>query len=152
MVHGNNGLIYTPTGGAAVKLVPPAVTTLNDGDTFQIRQKLFRFVYGDSATSNGYQTPAKPAVESPARRRQSHRLSIVPLGKRFAPSPAKMRPFASTPGRSGLSKEVEIEEDANEPLIFDELVDVAEGDEGDKVYLEKREEAEVRIILKCLKR
>lgn len=63
-----------------------------------------------------------------------------------------MRPLAPTPGRSGLSKEVEIEEDPNEPLIFDELVDVAEGDEGDKVYLEKREEeAEVGICVEpCL--
>jgi hypothetical protein len=31
-------------------------------------------------------------------------------------------------------------EEEDEPLVFDELVGLAEGDEGDKIYLEKRDE------------
>lgn len=143
-MHGNNGLIYTHVGGQGTKLVPPDAVSLGEGDTIQIRQKLFRFSYGDN-TTNSYQSPAPKGSER-ERRRLSHRLSIVPQGKRFAPSPAKMRPLGMTPGRSGLSKEVEIEEE--DELVFDELVDVAEGDEGDRVYLEKRDEDRVRASVR----
>ncbi|GMK58923.1 hypothetical protein CspeluHIS016_0603650 [Cutaneotrichosporon spelunceum] len=133
VVHGNNGLIYTPDGGFGKHYHPPSVLTLSDGDTLQIRKKLFRFSYGDVSASS-YRSPAK----TPGRR-LSHRLSIVPQGKRFAPSPAKSR-FA-TPGRAAHVGAVEEEDDEeDEPLVFDELVGLADGDEGDRIYLEKRDD------------
>lgn len=50
-----------------------------------------------------------------------------------------------TPARSGLSKEVHPVEEEDE-LVFDELLDVAEGEEGDRVYLEKREDENVERV------
>ncbi|BEJ14593.1 hypothetical protein CspHIS471_0403600 [Cutaneotrichosporon sp. HIS471] len=135
VVHGNNGLIYTPAGGAGKHYYPPSVLTLGDTDTLQIRKKLFRFYYGDISASS-YHSPAK----TPGRR-LSHRLSIVPQGKRFAPSPAKSR--LATPGRMahvGTVEEEEEEEEEDEPLVFEELVGLANGEDGDKIYLEKRDD------------
>lgn len=139
-MHGNNGLIFTPAGGAGKQYYPPSVLALGDGDTLQIRKKLFRFSYGNTLASS-YQSPAKTPAQT---RRLSHRLSIVPQGKRFAPSPAKSR-FA-TPARAPL---VEALEEEDEPLVFDELVGLAEGDEGDKIYLEKRDERVGSFRLSC---
>ncbi|BEJ07067.1 hypothetical protein CcaverHIS641_0403360 [Cutaneotrichosporon cavernicola] len=131
VVHGNNGLIYTPAGGAGKHYYPPSVLILGDTDTLQIRKKLFRFTYGDISASS-YHSPAK----TPGRR-LSHRLSIVPQGKRFAPSPAKSR--LATRGRMAHVGAVE-EENEDEPLVFDELVGLANGEDGDKIYLEKRDD------------
>jgi hypothetical protein len=132
-VHGNNGLIFTPANGSGKKYFPPSVLALGDGDTLQIRKKLFRFSYGNTLASSYHSPAPTPARES---RRLSHRLSIVPQGRRFRPSPAKSR--LATPARSTLPEDPVEEED--EPLVFDELVGLAEGDEGDKIYLEKRDE------------
>ncbi|WOO80178.1 uncharacterized protein LOC62_03G003689 [Vanrija pseudolonga] len=155
IVHGSNGVVHTPAGGQQTNYIPPNIIVLADGDTFAIRKKLFRFTYGDGGTQLGYSSPvavrvmpASPAKASlgadssstPLRRRASHRLSIVPEGRRFKPSPMKRRPstlglLGATPVPSALSTEVEADE-----LEFEELVDVAEGDEGDKLYLERKDE------------
>ena len=118
-----------------------------------LRKKLFRFEYGPEETieSPSLNTPTKaPAhdstTESPAkpiRRRASHRLSLVPSGKEFAPhSPMKTRPLSDVLGPSKLSQaQTPVEEEEEEMNGPDEdLVDVVEGDEGDRVYLEMKDE------------
>ncbi|KAL1412060.1 hypothetical protein Q8F55_003057 [Vanrija albida] len=157
IVHGSNGVVHTPAGGQQTNYIPPDVIVLADGDTFVIRKKMFKFTYGDGDTTLGYSspgpvriTPASPvkvalsadSTSSPLRRRTSHRLSIVPEGRRFKPSPMKRRPSTlgllgtPTPASSSLSNEVE----PTDEIEFEELVDVTEGDEGDKLYLERKEE------------
>lgn len=78
------------------------------------------------------------------------RLSIVPEGKRFVPSPAKPRASgftgngatpSKTPAKSSLSKTVGLEA----PEEYDELLAVEEGDEGDKLFLERKEEENAKV-------
>ncbi|RXK37645.1 hypothetical protein M231_05057 [Tremella mesenterica] len=91
----------------------------------------------------------------PFHRRASHRMSLVPPGKTFVPfSPAKpsrrhsvlgLGDASSTgmmPG-SGLNHEIPQEADENEQMEdapADLLVDVTEGEDGDVVYLEVKDE------------
>lgn len=76
------------------------------------------------------------------------RLSIVPEGKRFVPSPARSRPNTGTtphktPTKSNLSKQANLEP----PQEFDELLAMEEGDEGDKLFLERKEEEDTKVGL-----
>ncbi|WVW81504.1 hypothetical protein I302_103498 [Kwoniella bestiolae CBS 10118] len=167
-VKGTNGLLYTPSGQSPTAYKPPSEIPLNDKDVITIRKKPFRFEYGPSVDTpisfspavqlssemQAAPSPAKqPSFSSPGhqpiRRRASHRLSLVPEGKTFVPlSPIKNRRHSTlglggmgTPAKSAskskLSEEVpqEQEEQEEEPAV-----DVANGDEGDKVYLEMNEE------------
>ncbi|WWC85540.1 uncharacterized protein L201_000404 [Kwoniella dendrophila CBS 6074] len=118
-------------------------------------------VHASASTETMPSLVKQPSFSSPSsqpvRRRASHRLSLVPEGKTFVPlSPMKNRrhstlglggmgtPAKST-GRSKLSEEIpreeEEEQEQEQAEIAEELVlDVANGDEGDKVYLEVNEE------------
>ncbi|WVF66404.1 hypothetical protein IAT40_001144 [Kwoniella sp. CBS 6097] len=168
-VLGTNGLLHTPSGGSSSTYKPPATIELSDRDLITIRKKPFRFEYGagpepqipfspgpkSSDYSQAVPSPIKRVPGSPAqglRRRASHRLSLVPEGKTFVPlSPAKnrrhsavglgdMRTPVKAPSKSKLSEEIpqeHEEEEAEEPVI-----DIANGDEGDKVYVEMTEEEE----------
>ncbi|OCF36048.1 hypothetical protein I316_01920 [Kwoniella heveanensis BCC8398] len=166
-VLGTNGLHHTPAGGSSSGYKPPATIQLADKDLITIRKKPFRFEYGpgpepqvpfspapkSSDYSQGASSPVKRIPGSPAqglRRRASHRLSLVPEGRTFVPlSPVKnrrhstlglgnMRTPIKTNSRSKLSKEIpneQEEEESEEPVV-----DIANGEEGDKVYLETTEE------------
>ncbi|WWC57837.1 uncharacterized protein I303_100372 [Kwoniella dejecticola CBS 10117] len=163
IVKGTNGLFHTPSGGSAGVHKPPAEIDLSDNDVITIRKKPFRFEYGP-AKQQQPTVPFSPAVhdlesqpipDSPSgskpRRRASHRLSLVPEGKTFVPlSPVKGRrqstlglggldtPAASRGNtKSKLSEQV-IQEGAKDGE--ESNVDMANGDEGDKVYLEVNEE------------
>ncbi|WRT63602.1 uncharacterized protein IL334_000525 [Kwoniella shivajii] len=173
-VKGTNGLLHKANEGSPITYKPPTDISLSDGDIITIRKKPFRFEYGGSSESPipfspAVQTtklhamapsPAKqPASGSPKghpiRRRASHRLSLVPEGKTFVPlSPIKNRRASSlglggmgTPaklnGKSKLSEEVPQEQDEE---IEESVLDIADGDEGDMVYLEVNEEEGETVI------
>lgn len=153
-VHGSNGLRYIPSGSTeAIEKKPPSTITLSDGDVFVVRKKYFRFEYcPEEALDVG-----TPSRHTPARnrssRRSSHRLSLVPNGKTFMASPAKSRrqsaipPVPSTlsvqvnaPQNDGSTSRAEdtVEEEDMEENELD-LVDVVEGEDGDRIYLEAEE-------------
>ncbi|KAL7418951.1 hypothetical protein Q5752_006635 [Cryptotrichosporon argae] len=142
LVHGRNGLIYTPASGSAQERFPPSTILLTDGDSFSIRKKIWRFNYGEAALPpTQCMTPLKPAQAhgspvvprpksaTPVPRRSSYRLSIVPGDVDFAAvsSPRK----GKTPRKSGLGNEVELGQAEME------LVDVFDHDDGVKVYFER---------------
>lgn len=152
-VHGGNGIRYTPAGASTTLYTPPAVLPLSDKDTFVIRKKVFRFEYAPQTTDNhvssaGVESPIRIPVNLPSpnkliRKKASHRLSLVPAGKQFVPrSPAPSRRHSTfgVPNDDSevkaLSVEPDIDENAEDEA--EELVDVVDGDEGDKVYLEEK--------------
>ncbi|WVQ94019.1 hypothetical protein IAU59_001097 [Kwoniella sp. CBS 9459] len=169
-VLGTNGLLHTPAGGSSSTYKPPATIELSDRDLITIRKKPFRFEYGtgpeaqipaspcpvSSSSHQAVVSPIKWAPGSPAqglRRRASHRLSLVPEGKTFVPlSPAKnrrhstlglgeMRTPAKTASKSKLSEEIPQEQGEEEEEVAGEpVIDMANGEEGDKVYIEMTEE------------
>ncbi|ORX33569.1 hypothetical protein BD324DRAFT_639344 [Kockovaella imperatae] len=148
-VHGGNGVHFAHDGDDLTVLKPPSVVPLSNGDTLIIRKKMFKFEYPsiDSVESVAPDSPLKTAIPfpspaKPVRRRASHRLSLVPAGREFVPhSPAKAtrrntlgaavnkggsQPFPTMESTTPVAEEDEPEE----------VVDVVDGDEGDKVYLE----------------
>ena len=166
-VHGSNGIQYTACGGTSTHQTPPSVLSLSNKDTFMIRKKVFRFEYGvedspelaeHSPAAPG--TPTKVASPAPVRRRASHRLSLVPAGKDFMPhSPANSRRHSKiVMGSGGTDEDTEMvgrgDEDAitkieeeQEEEEEEELVDVVEGEEGDRVYLEVKEDIRVSSLM-----
>ncbi|WWC97303.1 hypothetical protein V866_004182 [Kwoniella sp. B9012] len=161
-VRGTNGLLHTPSGGTGTSYKPPFEIPLDDKDVITIRKKPFRFEYGPSLETPVPFSPAvklssttsvnpSPSKQQPIRRRASHRLSLVPEGKTFVPlSPIKNRRHSTlglggmgTPAKaaakSKLSEEVPQEQEEEENAE-ESVLDVANGDEGDKIYLEVNEE------------
>ncbi|ODN75915.1 hypothetical protein L202_05900 [Cryptococcus amylolentus CBS 6039] len=168
---GSNGFKFHPHNGDTSTYKPPCVVHLNDNDTIIIRNKRFLFNYGNAfaqeevpmspavraatpARSGTSASPAKipPITFSPARKRSSYRMSLVPAGTNFVPfalSPAKNRRH-STLGLGGLGEgaggsksklaqemHAEAEEEAEDALLA-----VTEGDGGDKIYIEAAEDEE----------
>ncbi|WVQ76390.1 hypothetical protein IAR50_006056 [Cryptococcus sp. DSM 104548] len=162
---GGNGFIVTTQSGDKTICKPPTVYQLADNDSILLRKKQFVFNYGDAFVPE--EMPMSPAVRpatpgspakvpsitfSPAKRRASYRMSLVPAGKNFVPfalSPAKNRRH-STLGLGGMSEGVsgsksklgqemhtEPDEDAE-----DTPYEVTEGEEGDKIYIEAAEDDE----------
>ncbi|WWD06077.1 hypothetical protein V865_004162 [Kwoniella europaea PYCC6329] len=161
-VRGTNGLLHTPSGRTGTSYKPPFEIPLDDKDVITIRKKPFRFEYGPSLETPVPFSPAvklssttqvfpSPSKQQPIRRRASHRLSLVPEGKTFVPlSPIKNRRHSTlglggmgTPAKaaakSKLSEEVPQEQEEEENAE-ESVLDVANGDEGDKIYLEVNEE------------
>ncbi|OCF59896.1 hypothetical protein L486_02569 [Kwoniella mangroviensis CBS 10435] len=161
-VRGTNGLLHSPSGGTGTSYKPPFEIPLDDKDVITIRKKPFRFEYGPSLETPVPFSPAiklcstfsadpSPSKQQLIRRRASHRLSLVPEGKTFVPlSPIKNRRHSTlglggmgTPGKaaakSKLSEEVPQEQEEEENAE-ESVLDVANGDEGDKIYLEVNEE------------
>lgn len=117
-----------------------------------IRKKVFRFEYAPQASTPqsiaSVESPVRIPVNLPSpnkliRKKASHRLSLVPAGKQFVPrSPAPSRRHSTfgVPNDDSevkaLSSEPDINENAEDEA--EELVDVVDGDEGDKVYLEEK--------------
>jgi hypothetical protein len=104
-------------------------------------------------------TPIKtsPAPAPERRKRVSHRMSLVPSGKNFEPfaSPNKSRRHSiiglgegpqviRTPKKSGLAQQIEEEEDLQEEEE-DVVIEAVDGEEGDVLYVETREEEEVEV-------
>jgi len=133
-----------------------------------IRKKVFRFEYGSAeepirnislspeSRARALLSARSSPAQLPIRRRASHRLSLVPTGKTFVPSsPANGRRNSSIGlGALGSSKVATgkslLREELEEEHAGDEqdgngipLVDVVNGEEGDLVYLETKEEEEV---------
>lgn len=173
-VHGSHGLKYAPHGSEFILHKPPAIIPLSDKDMFVIRKKHFRFEYGHQDAQ--IETPPKdtvplpsdspvraraPASPLPRRKRSSYRMSLVPSGKPFEPlaSPMKSRRHSiiglgdgpqviHTPKKSGLSKQIEEdEEEEGQGAVEEEavLVEAHHGEEGDVLYIEQREEDVQRV-------
>jgi hypothetical protein len=100
---------------------------------------------------------ASPAPAPERRKRVSHRMSLVPSGKNFEPfaSPIKSRRHSiirlgeepqviRTPKKSGLAQQIEEEEDLQEEEE-DVFIEAVDGEEGDVLYVETREEEEVEV-------
>ena len=99
-----------------------------------LRKKVFRFEYPAAATASASPVvEAKAAVNEP-RRRASHRMSLVPAGKTFVPmSPVGGRRQSAV---GGASAKAVLEEEMEEG---ESVVDIVDGEEGDVVYLEVKE-------------
>ena len=165
-VHGTHGIRHAPQGGETTAYKPPSIIPLADRDTFIIRKKLFRFEYGHQdylidtppmqtqpLPSDSPVTSASPAP-APRRKRVSHRMSLVPSGKNFEPfaSPMKSRRHSiiglgegpqviRTPKKSGLAQQIEEEEEEQEEEEEEEVVvEAVDGEEGDVLYVETRED------------
>jgi hypothetical protein len=136
-VHGANGVYVIPQNQSMVSYKPPAVIELSDKDQFMIRKKLFRFEYPSPSTA----LPSSPLPASPKAspknvkpRRASHRMSLVPAGKTFVPmSPAKGIQEESIEAEDGVVEEGQ------------SVVDVVDGEEGDVVYMEVKEELVAKV-------
>lgn len=162
-VHGTHGIRHAPQGGETAAYKPPSIIPLADRDTFVIRKKLFRFEYGHQdylidtppmqtqpLPSHSPEKSASPAP-APRRKRVSHRMSLVPSGKNFEPfaSPMKSRRHSiiglgegpqviRTPKKSGLAQQIEEEEEDQEEEEV--VVEAKDGEEGDVLYVETRED------------
>jgi hypothetical protein len=164
-VHGRLGVKHALQGGEFVDYTPPSIIPLNDKDEFIVRKKLFRFEYGhqdpliDTPPTQTQalpsDSPVKAATPVPFQRRKrvSHRMSLVPSGKNFEPfaSPMKSRrhsiiglgdgpKMVRTPKKSALSRQVEEEEEQEGEEEEEVVVEAVEGEEGDVLYFEARED------------
>jgi hypothetical protein len=168
-VHGTHGVKHAPQGGEPSTYKPPSIIPLSNNDTFFVRKKLFRFEYGHEDAlidTPPMQTvplpsdsPVKSASPAPVRRKRvSHRMSLVPSGKNFEPfaSPIKSRRHSiiglgegpqviRTPKKTGLARHVEEEEEEDQEQEEEEVViEAVDGEEGDVLYVESREE-EIKV-------
>jgi len=132
-----------------------------------VRKKLFRFEYGhedaliDTPPMQSVPLPSdSPVKASPVperRKRVSHRMSLVPSGKNFEPfaSPIKSRRHSiiglgegpqiiRTPKKSVLAQQIEEEEEYQEEEE-DVVIEAVDGEEGDVLYVETREEEEIKV-------
>lgn len=132
-----------------------------------VRKKLFRFEYGHEdalidtppmqTVPLPSDTPTKAAPAPARRKRVSHRMSLVPSGKNFEPfaSPIKSRRHSiiglgegpqviRTPKKSGLAQQIE-EEEEQEQEEEDVIIEAVDGEEGDVMYVELREEEEFKV-------
>jgi len=102
-------------------------------------------------------TPIKASPAPERRKRVSHRMSLVPSGKNFEPfaSPMKSRRYSiiglsdepqviRTPKKSGLGQQIEEEEDLQEEEE-DVVIEAVDGEEGDVLYFEAREEEDIKV-------
>jgi len=84
-------------------------------------------------------------------------MSLVPSGKNFEPfaSPIKSRRHSiiglgegpqiiRTPKKSGLAQQIEEEEEYQEEEE-DVVIEAVDGEEGDVLYVETREEQEIKV-------
>lgn len=88
-------------------------------------------------------------IPNTIRKRASHRMSLVPADKIFHPcSPARNRRHSTLglgdiktkSSKSQLGQEVMMEEEQED--IDQSVIEIAEGEDGDKIYLEVTEEVE----------